>query len=239
MSSSLSWDLRSMNRPILRRGDKGPDVSYLQSILATYGYQKNQVSRGVKTDSVMGLATCRALMAFQARTGLTPDGICGPKSWTALDAVQSNILGPLYQWPFADFWHITSPQGWRRLGGQRQYHGGLDIGSPQGTEIYSPYKGQVAYKHEDHPTGGGLLIVSSVSGWGYALCHLSRISLEVGDPVKRGQLVGLSGGTPGTRGAGYSTGPHLHISTQVWGQSIDPSGLIDINPVPVPPDALT
>lgn len=35
--------------------------------------------------------------------------------------------------------------------------------------------------------------------------HLSRVSVKVGDKVKRGQQVGLSGST------GYSSGPHAHI----------------------------
>lgn len=237
-SSSVSG-LTMSDRPTLRRGDKDEHVHALQILLNSYGYLKNQVSQGVRADGVMGLATCRALMAFQARTGLTPDGICGSKSWNNLENIQHNIMGPKYKWPFMDLWKITSRQGWRRLGGQKQYHGGLDIGCPQATKIYSPHKGKVAYINPDHPTGGGLLIVSSVSGWGFALCHLSRINVETGDTIDRDQFLGLSGGAPGTRGAGYSTGPHLHISIQVWGQSIDPSGLIDIHPISVSPDVLT
>jgi murein DD-endopeptidase MepM/ murein hydrolase activator NlpD len=215
-----------MTKPTLRRGDKGAQVEELQNRLHSYGYLKNPISHGVKADGIMGLATLRAVMAFQARTGLSPDGICGPKTWAALESVGQNIMGNTFAWPFADNWAITSRQGWRRLGGQRQYHGGIDIGSPQMSAVLSPYKGKVAHMNRNHPTGGGLLIVSSESGWGYALCHLSHIHLDVGDPVQVGQMVALSGGTPGTKGAGYSTGPHLHISIQIWGQSIDPSGLL-------------
>jgi len=215
-----------MTDPTLRRGDKGAQVEELQKMLQSYGYQRSQVSNGVKADGILGLATLRAVMAFQARTGLSPDGICGPKTWSALRNVGQNIMASTYAWPFPDRWAITSPQGWRRLGGQRQYHGGVDIGCPQMTAVFSPYKGKVSYMNRDHPVGGGLLIVTSESGWGYALCHLSHIHLEAGDPVQAGQMVALSGGTPGTKGAGYSTGPHLHISLQIWGQSIDPSGLM-------------
>jgi len=41
-----------------------------------------------------------------------------------------------------------------------------------------------------------------------------------GDIVKRGDKVGLVGGTRGTQGAGFSTGPHLHY-TLARGTSTD------------------
>lgn len=40
---------------------------------------------GLTVDGVFGVATLRALQAYQTRKGLTPDGIDGPKTWAALD----------------------------------------------------------------------------------------------------------------------------------------------------------
>ena len=49
--------------------------------------------------------------------------------------------------------------------------------------------------------------------------HLSEPTVKVGDEVKRGQTVGLTGMT------GRATGPHLHLSLSVMGQLVDPAPL--------------
>ena len=41
--------------------------------------------------------------------------------------------------------------------------------------------------------------------------HLSRIDVKIGNKINKDTTLGLSGGTPGTRGAGTSTGAHLHF----------------------------
>ena len=53
-------------------------------------------------------------------------------------------------------------------------------------------------------------------GLNSALLHLSRIDVRVGDTVRRGQPIGLSGAT------GRATGPHLHWGLQWRGRKLDP-----------------
>lgn len=65
--------------PTLRRGDDGAAVKELQTILnetVKYG--------GLEVDGIYGRATMAAVRAFQGDNGLTPDGICGPLTWAAL-----------------------------------------------------------------------------------------------------------------------------------------------------------
>lgn len=63
------------NRPTLRRGMMGPAVTALQTLLK------------VEPDSRFGAKTEAALRQFQREhPPLVPDGICGPKTWVALDA---------------------------------------------------------------------------------------------------------------------------------------------------------
>jgi murein DD-endopeptidase MepM/ murein hydrolase activator NlpD len=50
--------------------------------------------------------------------------------------------------------------------------------------------------------------------------HLSEFKVKEGDQVKRGQIIGLSGGT------GRATGPHLHIAVRWQGTYLDPASLI-------------
>lgn len=73
-------DERPTTRTILRRGSKGADVRYLQSILL------------VTVDGSFGPITEAAVRDFQKRNKLTVDGIVGPKTWTALDKIEQVFL---------------------------------------------------------------------------------------------------------------------------------------------------
>lgn len=58
--------------------------------------------------------------------------------------------------------------------------------------------------------------------------HMYDILVEEGDAVARGDIIGLSGGTPGTRGSGYlTTGAHLHFETIKDGVNVDPLPFLD------------
>lgn len=65
--------------PTLRRGDEGAAVKELQTILNATGKYG-----GLEVDGIYGRATMAAVRAFQGDNGLTPDGICGPLTWAAL-----------------------------------------------------------------------------------------------------------------------------------------------------------
>lgn len=68
-----------MNHPTLRKGDSGPDVVYLQTLLCNVG-------ETLKADGKFGDKTEKAVKDFQILCGLTPDGVVGPKTWDALEA---------------------------------------------------------------------------------------------------------------------------------------------------------
>jgi murein L,D-transpeptidase YcbB/YkuD len=63
--------------PLLKRGSMGTEVERLQKALNQFGY-------GLKTDGIFGEKTYRALIDFQKSCGLTPDGIYGKMSQSAL-----------------------------------------------------------------------------------------------------------------------------------------------------------
>lgn len=63
--------------PVLKVGSKGGYVSYLQRVLNSLGYK-------IKVDGIFGKQTQKAVIDFQKRAGLIPDGIVGEKTWKAL-----------------------------------------------------------------------------------------------------------------------------------------------------------
>ena len=67
--------------PTLRRGDIGEAVRQMQVLLIAAGYPVG--TSGV--DGIFGSGTESGVLAFQADNGLIADGICGPKTWAALD----------------------------------------------------------------------------------------------------------------------------------------------------------
>lgn len=68
-------------RATLRRGSTGDDVKECQRDLVTLGYDIGRAG----IDGIYGKATMAAVASFQQASGLYPDGICGPKTWAALD----------------------------------------------------------------------------------------------------------------------------------------------------------
>lgn len=68
-----------MSRPSLQTGDTGNDVAYMQSRLNLKGYR-------ISSDGVFGSKTFEAVIGFQKKNNLQPDGVCGPNTWNALES---------------------------------------------------------------------------------------------------------------------------------------------------------
>jgi peptidoglycan hydrolase-like protein with peptidoglycan-binding domain len=71
---------------VLRQGSRGPHVLELQFILNTLSMYYNDIPPTIQ-DSVFGPSVRDAVVAFQRRFGLTPDGIVGPVTWNRLYSV--------------------------------------------------------------------------------------------------------------------------------------------------------
>lgn len=94
-------------------------------------------------------------------------------------------------------------------------HEGIDLGANYGSDVVAVAGGTVVDTGWDG--GYGMQIqVSHGGGLVTRYAHLSKIYVDVGESVDRGETIGLVGST------GNSTGPHLHFETIVGGEPQDP-----------------
>jgi murein DD-endopeptidase MepM/ murein hydrolase activator NlpD len=94
-------------------------------------------------------------------------------------------------------------------------HSGCDFGAPIGTSIHCVADGEVI--HSSYMRGyGNVVIVDHGGGLSTVYAHCSRINVNDGQRVRRGQVLGAVGNT------GLSTGPHLHFEVRVNGRPVNP-----------------
>lgn len=110
--------------------------------------------------------------------------------------------------PFKDERRITSPYGRRihPVTHQEQYHNGIDIAAPVGTQVLAVCDGMVLRIWEDDLNGKALRLIDSNGVYRIGYAHLDEILTYVGQAVKCGDVIALSGNT------GRSSGPHLHVT---------------------------
>jgi len=101
-------------------------------------------------------------------------------------------------------------------------HPAIDIRAGQGSNVKAAASGYVAIAKD---AGRGYSYIMIIHGNGLATVygHVSKIFVKTDEYVVQGQSIGLSGGMPGTNGAGrLTTGPHLHFEIRLNGVPVDP-----------------
>ena len=122
---------------------------------------------------------------------------------------------PQFGWPVRG--RISSSYGWRvhPVYKNRQFHGGIDIAVPVGTDVKAAANGKVIRSGYMGAYGYGIVIDHGrgVTTW-YG--HNSRLLVKVGARVRQGQVIAKSGTS------GVSTGPHVDFRIKVEGDTVDP-----------------
>lgn len=97
--------------------------------------------------------------------------------------------------------YITSPFGMRDYQGM-WWHNGIDLRAEIGTPVYAVADGIV--RHAKDGGSYGLYVTIDHNNWGSLYSHLQRFIVKVGDSVKAGDLIAVSGMS------GVDV-PHLHF----------------------------
>lgn len=107
-------------------------------------------------------------------------------------------------------------------------HAGIDIRAKQGSPVTAAASGYVAkVKDNAYTIQPSYVMILHGSDLTTVYMHLSSINVAADTFVARGDVIGDSGGAPGTRGAGrWSTGPHLHFETRLKGIPVNPIGYL-------------
>lgn len=119
-------------------------------------------------------------------------------------------------WPLpANRLKISSKYGNRILYGEPDFHYGIDLPAPYGTEIYASNDGTVL-KSRYSSSYGYYILIDHGGKLSTLYAHCSKLLVKAGDTVKRGQVIAKVGST------GNSTGYHLHFEVRISGKHTDP-----------------
>ncbi|CAM5304989.1 M23 family metallopeptidase OS=Streptomyces alboniger OX=132473 GN=CP975_19835 PE=4 SV=1 [Streptomyces alboniger] len=170
------------------------------------------VSTAVQTQSVVQAKAAKATTAEQAKAQ------AAKKAAAKKAAAKKKVswIDPVRKY--------TLTASFDQAGGMWQAkHSGQDFAVPTGTKVMAAHGGTVVKAGGngagDGPAYGNAIVIKHGSGTYSQYAHLSRIDVRVGQIVKTGRRIALSGNT------GNTTGPHLHFeirTTANYGSAIDP-----------------
>ncbi|MDZ4251074.1 MAG: M23 family metallopeptidase [Sulfuritalea sp.] len=156
----------------------------------------------------------RAVDALANQVEAKSDAISMIESQMLEDRIRKSLLPTSL--PVEAQWN-ASAYGWRvdPFTGERAMHEGVDFVAATGTAISAAAAG-VVVTAERHPQYGNLVEVDHGKGLITRYAHASKILVQAGQLVKRGQKIAEVGST------GRSTGPHLHFEVRIRGLAQNP-----------------
>ena len=107
---------------------------------------------------------------------------------------------------------------------KRQFHRGLDIPANRKTPVRVTADGVVEYvQSANRGSYGRVIRINHNFGFKTVYAHLNKTMVKVGQIVKKGEIIGLSGNS------GRSSGPHLHYEVRYANKVLNPKKFIKWN----------
>lgn len=139
-------------------------------------------------------------------------------SWKKMEQIERDVISVPSARPVPDKQiTFTSAYGVRSdpFRGRAAMHAGIDLAGPIGTPVYATADGVV--ERAQWANGyGNLVELTHGKGIQTRYGHLSKILVQAGQRVKRGDLIAKMGST------GRSTGSHLHYEVRLDGRAVNP-----------------
>ena len=227
-------DYKGWTKGIERGGyaTNGGYAASLQKIIEINGLQKydQQVMQEMRADGK------KFGVEQNARTSATVSSSVSTSNNDEKKQPASQTSNDKYSFPVKrdEFLFVTSPFGMRQDPmdkSKQQMHKGIDIRAKHDDVLATENGGKVVAVNHNANTGGGKSVTveyarSDGSKVQTTYMHLDSIAVKVGDEVKAGQKLGVSGNT-GTR----TTGEHLHfgvknISADGKTRDVDPASYL-------------
>jgi murein DD-endopeptidase MepM/ murein hydrolase activator NlpD len=120
---------------------------------------------------------------------------------------------------------ILSPFGVKRLHNGKptgEFHAGIDQRSPAGRPVHAAAAGTVKIA-QPFAVLGGTVAIDHGQGLETMYLHMSKLLVEPGAQVKKGEVIGYVGAT------GRANGPHLHWVIDVNGVPVNPQQWVALN----------
>lgn len=152
---------------------------------------------------------------------IVAERLTGNDDASTLYAAYQQTNGALQQFytPLDTDWYslIKSYYGYRKnpITGENQFHRGIDIAVPEGTEVYAGHDGTVTTAAYDDDYGNYIVITDS-KGFTTKYAHLESMNVSAGQTVRHGEIIGKTGST------GAVTGSHLHLECLSDGEYYNP-----------------
>jgi len=185
-------------------GTIGPQFTRLLDDIHNASVAYTQVKQGVQTVT----SGVDAVTSWPETKESIPILGTGPSKYPPGLSIKENLLPTqkCFDWPVQGA--ITQPF-------RTDLHHGIDIACNVGTPVKAARDGKVCAVNSDN-VYGNYVMIDHGGQWQTLYAHLSKVMVTNGQHVWGDRdVIGLSGGMPGSEGAGNSTGPHLHFEIRV------------------------